>query len=142
MTIVDVNVLLYAVNSSDPQHDAASRWLVRALNGAEIVGIPWLTILAFVRLATSSRVFPAALSVGDAFGLMQGWLARRSVVIPTPTARHLAVLHGLVAGAGTAGTLVADAHLAALALEHGAQVASFDRDFLRFAGVQLVTPRG
>ena len=140
MVIVDANVLLYAVNTADPQHDAASTWLVRALAGVEAVGIPWVSLLAFIRLGTNPQVFPSPLSLDDAFAVLRDWLARRTAVIPVPTSRHLGVLDALITEAGTAGNLVSDAHLAALAIEHTARVASFDRDFLRFRGVQLVVP--
>lgn len=140
MTIVDANVLLYAVNKSDPQHHVASGWLARALNGVEALGMPWVTLLAFMRLSTAPHVFRAPLAIDDSIGLLRSWLGRRSVVIPAPTPRHLGLLSDLVTAAGTAGSLVTDAHLAALALEHDARIASFDRDFLRFAGVRLVIP--
>ena len=142
MTLVDANVLLYAVNGVDPRHRIASRWLELVLNGTETIGLPWLSMLAFMRLSTSPRVFPAPLAVDDAVGLLRSWLALSPVVVPAPTPRHLDVLHGLISESGTGGNLVSDAHLAALAVEHGAGVASFDRDFLRFRGVRLVVPGG
>lgn len=140
MTIVDVNVLLYAVNAADAKHDVAARWLGRALGATEAIGIPWVTILAFTRLSTSASVFPSPLSAQDALAVIEEWLSQRAAVIPVPTPRHIHILRGLLNEAGTAGNLVADAHLATLALEHGAHVATFDRDFRRFGGLQLVIP--
>lgn len=140
MTIVDANVLLYAVNSADPNHRPARRWLEAALNGPDAVAFAWITILAFIRLATSARVFPSPLAVGEAAELVAGWLSQPTAVVVAPTTRHLAILRGLLGPTGSAGNLVSDAHLAALAVEYGAAVASFDRDFLRFPGVQLTVP--
>lgn len=140
MTIVDANVLVYAINADDPTHPAARRWLERALNGTETLGFAWLALLAFLRIATSPRALPAPMTIEEATGALEEWLARPPSVVVSPTPRHLAILRGLLGPAGTAGNLVADAHLAALAVEHGAAVASFDRDFLRFPGVRLAVP--
>lgn len=138
MKIVDANVLLYAVNRQSAQHQAAHRWLTNALSGSEVVGLPWVSLLAFVRLSTSRRIFASPLSPGDAMTLVESWLAQPAAVAVEPTIRHSSVLCGLLEEAGTAGNLTTDAHIAALAIEHGATVVTFDRDFERFGvGVQL-----
>jgi toxin-antitoxin system PIN domain toxin len=140
MVAVDANVLLYAVNRDDPNHPAARRWLERRLTGNDPVGFAWVVLLAFVRIATHPRVFPVPLTATEAIAVVEEWLSQPSAVVLTPTPRHLGILSGLLAPSGTGGNLVTDAHLAALALEHGAGIASFDRDFLRFPGVELIVP--
>ncbi len=140
MQLVDANVLLYAVNEDAPQHDAARRWLDGVLAGAEPVGFAWVALLAFLRLATRAGLFPRPLSVDEAAGVIELWLEQPAAVVVHPTARHLGLLRGLLAESGGAANLVNDAHLAVLALEHGAEVVSFDRDFERFEGVRRRSP--
>jgi toxin-antitoxin system PIN domain toxin len=140
MFVVDANVLLYAVNAASPHHERARRWLDEALNGREPVGFAWTVILAFLRLATHPAVFPRPLTPELSMATVSGWLGQAGATIVDPTSRHLGVLAGLLAEAGTAANLVGDAHLAALAVEHDATVVSFDADFGRFAGVRRVVP--
>jgi hypothetical protein len=140
LIIVDANVLLYAVNDSQPQHARARNWIEDALNGTETIGFTWIALLAFVRIATSPTVFPSPLDVSEAFGMIDRWLGAQRAVVVQPTGRHAGVLRGLLGQPGTAGNLVNDAHLAALCVEHGARVCSFDRDFRRFQGLQVVVP--
>ena len=142
MIAVDANVLLYAVNRDDSNHQPARRWLESRLAGSEPVGFAWVVLLAFIRIATHPQVFPAPLSAGEATRMVEEWLSQPSAVVLTPTGRHLGILSGLLAQAGSGGNLVSDAHLATLALEHGAGIASFDRDFLRFPGIELTVPSG
>lgn len=139
MKIIDVNVLVYATFHDSAQHTPASAWLRRALSDGISVGIPWATVTAFLRLVTNPRVIAAPLGVQQASDLLRSWLAPSHVVVIEPTARHLDVLTGLLQTSGTAGNLVPDAHLAALALEYGGEVVSFDRDLARF-GVSVVVP--
>ena len=140
MLLVDSNVLLNAVNSGSRQHDVAHQWLSSALAGREVVAFPWVVQLAFLRLATNPRAFRQPLSVAEAAAIVTSWMSSRAAVVIEPTNRHLPLLSGLLAGSGTAGNLVTDAHLAALALEHDATVVSFDRDFGRFEGVKWRLP--
>lgn len=139
MRVVDANVLLYAVNEDAEQHERSRGWLDSALAGHEAVGFPWLSLLAFLRLSTRG-LFPTPLSPDRAAGIVGLWLAQPPAVILAPGAQHLALVTALLRDAGTAGNLVNDAHLAALALEHGATVVSFDRDFGRFEGVRWELP--
>ncbi len=132
MKLVDANVLLYAVNRQARHHEAARAWLTAALSGGETIGLPWVSLLAFIRISTSARIFPTPLSTREAMEVVTAWLAAPSAVVVHPGVRHAEVLGRLLERAGTAGNLTTDAHLAALALEHGGQVASFDRDFERF----------
>ncbi len=102
----------------------------------------WAVLLAFLRLSTHPAVFPRPLTVEQAAGVLELWLASPPAVIVEPTRRHLPLLRGLLARSGTAGNLVGDAHLAALALEYGATIVSFNRDFTRFGGVAWQLPGG
>ena len=140
MVIVDANVLVYSVNESQPQHAAAKRWIEQALNGTESVGFAWIVVLAFMRLVTLPAIFPSPLDIATALDLVDGWLRARAAVLVQPTARHPAVLRGLLLQTGSAGNLVSDADLAALAVEHGARICTFDRDFARFAGLRSFAP--
>ncbi len=140
MKLVDANVLLNAVNKASDQHARANRWLDAAISASESVGFAWVAVLAFLRVATRPSAFSRPLTVPAATAVLRGWFAQPSTVIVTPTARHLDLMTGLLAEAGTGGNLVNDAHLAALALEHNATIVSFDRDFGRFAGVRLEVP--
>lgn len=140
MVVVDANVLLYAVDSKSAHHAAARRWLDRALDGPEAVGLAWVALLAFVRIGTNGAIMPAPMGVDDALGQVETWLEAPAAVVVSPTARHPSVLRGLLRTSGTAGNLTTDAHLAALSLEHGATIVSYDRDFARFEGVRHQLP--
>jgi len=140
MKVVDANVLLYAVNERSAEHVVARRWLDGALAGSVPVGFAWIVVLAFVRLATHPSVFPRPLSPEDAISTVRDWLAQPAAVVIEPSPRHLALLDGLLRSSGTAANLVNDAHLAALAMEHGAGIVSFDADFGRFDGLAWSRP--
>jgi uncharacterized protein len=136
----DVNVLLYAVDSSAPRHAAARRWLEGRLSDTETFALAWAVLLAFLRLSTNARVFERPLRPADAFDIIDGWLAHPNATIVQATERHSAVLRELLAPLGTAGNLTSDAHLAALAIEHGAELCSSDSDFARFSGLKWLDP--
>lgn len=140
MTIVDANVLLNAINRSAPDHRVAKSWLDDALSGGAPVGFTWMVLLAVLRLSTRPGLFPRPLTAAEATEVVRGWLAAPSAAVLQPGPRHLDILGELLAQAGTAGNLTTDAHLAALAVEHGATVISFDADFDRFDGVRWSRP--
>jgi len=140
MIIVDVNLLIYAINEDAPDHQRAKSWLEGVVSGTETVGLPWIVLLAFLRLTTRPGLFQKPLRVETAFDLVDGWLQQPSVTVPEPTARHLRTLRDLVSPLGTAGNLTSDAHLAALAIEHGAEVCSTDADFARFGRLRWRNP--
>ena len=140
MKVVDANVLLYAVNSDAATHEDARRWVEEALNGEEAIGFSWTVLLAFLRLSTRRGLFARPLEVAEAIEMTDLWLAQPPAVIVQPTARHGAILRGLLDSTGSGGNLVNDAHLAALAVEHGAVIVSYDTDFERFNGVRCCTP--
>ncbi len=137
MRVVDANVLLYAVNKDAPQHEAARDWLDRALSGAETVAFSWIVLLAFLRISTHPGIFSRPLPLKFAFDTVEAWLSQPGAVVLEPSSRYLGVFRGLVESTGTAGNLVNDAHLAAISVEQGAQLVSFDTDFARFTGVRL-----
>jgi uncharacterized protein len=136
----DANVLLYALDDTSARHTGAREWLDTALSGNEEVAFAWVVLLAVLRLTTKSAVFTSPLTPGEAFDVVDGWLAQPCAVLVHPTPRHASLLRGLVSSAGTAGNLTTDAHLAALSLEYGATVCSYDADFSRFPGISVVTP--
>lgn len=140
MRLLDANVLLYAVNEAAPLHERGRAWLDDALRGSEPVAFAWTALLAFLRLATHPSVFARPLTPAQASDVVRAWLAQPTAIVLEPTHRHADILAGLLAEAGTAGNLVGDAHLAALAIEHRATIVTFDADFGRFAGIQLERP--
>ncbi len=140
MVLVDANVLLHAINQRAREHNAAAAWMGAALSGGEAMAFAWTVVLAFLRLSTHPAVFPRPLSASQAAEAIEAWLGAPPAIVVEPTRRHLALVRGLLEQAGTAGNLVNDAHLAALALEHGATIVSFDRDFARFEGLALHRP--
>ena len=139
MIVVDANPLIYAVNQDSRDH-RAKRWLEGAVSGTETVGLPWIVLLAFLRLTTRPGIFQKPLSVDAAFDVVDAWLQQSSVIVPEPTSRHLQTMRDLVAPLGTGGNLTSDAHLAALAIEHGAELCSTDNDFGRFGRLRWRNP--
>jgi uncharacterized protein len=127
----DINLLIYAVDEDSPFHTAARAWLEDALSGTKTVGFAWIVLLGFLRLTTRPQVLPSPLSVKQALEL---------VALLTPGPRHFELLFDLLTNTGTGGNLTSDAHLAAIAIEHGAEVCSTDHDFGRFAGLRWRNP--
>ena len=142
MILVDANILIYSHVSSLAQHEAARGWLDQQLNGSTRVGLPWESLLAFLRLVTNPRVFEYPEPTAKAWDQVRAWLACETVWIPVPTERHGDLLNELLALPGIHANLVPDAHLAALALEHGLTLCSTDGDFARFPSLRWVNPFG
>jgi toxin-antitoxin system PIN domain toxin len=138
--LVDANLLVYARVSGMPEHEAAREWLDDRLNGAPRVGLPWPSLLAYMRLVTNPRVFERPETVDAAWKQVEQWLDIAAVWIPTPGDRHRQILGGMLASIGGRANLVPDAHLAALAVEHGLTLCSTDGDFGRFPGLRWVNP--
>ncbi len=132
MILVDANLLIYAVDKDAPLHSVARSWWEATLSGTETVGLSWIVLLAFLRLTTRPNVFPKPLRIEVAFKIVDSWLAQPSVTLVHPGPRHAQLLRDLLLPSGAGGNLTSDAHLAALALAHGAELCSSDYDFARF----------
>lgn len=140
MIVIDANLLLYAHDSSSSRHVAASDWLGRAINGTETVGLGLTSVLAFLRISTDARIFQRPFASADAGAVVEEWLASPNVTLLAPGDRHWRTLSELADRGQAKGPLLMDAHLAALAIEHGATLATSDRDFSRFDGLRTFDP--
>lgn len=140
MILVDINLLLYAHVKRAPQHQAARAWLDGQLNGAARVGLPWLCLLGFMRIVTNPRATAPVETMANALAQVRAWLSRENVWSPQPTDRHAEVLAPLLTGAPVTRDLTSDAHLAALAIEHGLTLCSADSDFARFPNLRWTNP--
>lgn len=140
MILVDANLLLYAYDLASPHHEAARRWLEDELSSGRPVRLALVTLLAFVRIATDRRVFANPLVAEEACEIAASWLDLPSVRLASPGPRSWQILGELCSEGQAAGPLVMDAHLAALAVEHGLAVATTDRDFTRFPDLTLINP--
>jgi toxin-antitoxin system PIN domain toxin len=138
--LLDANLLLYAVDRDSRWHHSAAAWLEEVLSGPTRVGFPWPTLLAFLRIATHPRAARSPLTAEAAWAYVADWLASEAAWIPTPTARHAEILQRLVIVHDLRGNLIPDAHLAALAIEHGLPVLSTDSDFARFPEIRWIDP--
>lgn len=140
MILVDANILIYAVDADSPHHASARRWLEETLSSDTPVALPWVVILAFLRITTRSGILRNPLPSQEALDYVDSWLRQPFVAALGPGENHWAVLRSLLRSSGMAGNLTSDAHVAALALEHGCTIASADNDFRRFAGVTHLNP--
>jgi len=138
--LVDANLLVYAHVESFPQHASARAWMDGRLNGPEPLGLPWPSLVAFVRLVTNPRIFERPEPLDAAWRQVESWLEAPTCWIPSPTERHRAILARLLAARGLRSNHVPDAHLAALAIEHGLILCSTDGDFARFAELRWENP--
>jgi toxin-antitoxin system PIN domain toxin len=138
--IPDVNLLIYAIDGDSAHQPTARTWLKSVLSGTETVGFPWHSLLGFLRITTNARILATPIPSETALDIVDGWLSQPISTIVHPTHRHAAVLRDLVVLAGLAGDLIPDAHLAALALEHGATLHSADSDFSRFPALKWHNP--
>lgn len=142
MILIDANLLLYAHVGSFQEHQSARVWLDSQLNGTSPVGLPWHSLLAFLRIVTNPRIFQKPETMTDAWKQVEEWLDCDLVWIPEPTERHRHVLGSLLAASGIQANLVPDAHLASLAIEHGLILCSTDGDFARFRNLRWQNPLG
>ncbi|HUG72578.1 MAG TPA: TA system VapC family ribonuclease toxin [Steroidobacteraceae bacterium] len=140
MILIDANLLLYAYHQRAEQHRAARGWLEATLSGSELVRFAWVTLWAFLRIATNPRVFERPLSAAEAAAAVSSWLDQPVAAVLDPAERHLEILTALMQDAQASGPLVMDAAIAALAIEHGATLCTTDRDFARFAGLKWRNP--
>ncbi|MGB8166503.1 MAG: type II toxin-antitoxin system VapC family toxin [Chthoniobacteraceae bacterium] len=140
MVLVDVNLLVHATNADSPDYAGARVWLSQLLQSKETVGLPWAVLVGFVRITTNPRILPNPLALDQALTQVNDWLALPNVQIIHPTHEHARVFSDLCRAANATGNLVTDAHLAALATEHGGELASCDDDFRKFAGLRWFNP--
>lgn len=140
MILVDANLLVYAFARDLPQHEAARRWLDEHLNGPARVGLPWPSLLAFLRLVSNHRIFTEPVPVSRAWRQVTEWLDLETVWVPVPGTRHRELMADLLTQIGETPALVPDAHLAALAIEHGLTLCSTDGDFGRFPSLRWQNP--
>lgn len=140
MILVDANLLLYAEDSQAALHAQARRWWDEQLSGDDPVCLCWTVLTAFVRVGTNPRVYQRPLTIDEAVERIQSWLAQPCVRIIHATSRHLEVFSHLLATGQATANLVPDAHLAALAIEHGCVLCSTDGDFARFSGLTWQNP--
>lgn len=140
MIIIDTNILIYAVNTDAELHTRSRAWVEWILSGSTVVGLPWIVLVAFIRLVTNPRVMYSPLIADQALEYVDGWLQQPYANTPVPGEKHWLILRDLFKNSGTAGNLTNDAHIAAIAIEHGYTVYSADNDFKRFAGLEHVNP--
>jgi toxin-antitoxin system PIN domain toxin len=140
MILTGANLLLYAYNVDADEHNTSRQWLETQLSEPSLFCFAWQTITAFLRISTNQRAFAAPLSTKEAASIVTEWLERPQTVLLTPGEDHWTIFQKLLESGQATGPLVMDAHLAALALEHGATLASSDRDFSRFPGLKLINP--
>lgn len=138
--LVDANLVLWAHHRQMPEHDRAREWWRQTLTETPLVGIPWPTILAFVRLSTHPRLLERPVDVRSAWDVVRGWLDRPNVSSPAPTERHAALFGEFLLQARATGNHVPDAHMAALAVEWGLELLSADGDFARYRGLRWRNP--
>ena len=140
MILVDANLLLYAANRDAAEHELARTWLDERLNGATRVGLPWPSLLAFVRIASNPAIVRTPVALGEAWRQVRQWLGCQTAWIPVPGSGHAELLERYLNARFMTSRLVPDAHLAALAVEHGLTLCSTDGDFARFPGLKWANP--
>jgi toxin-antitoxin system PIN domain toxin len=140
MILIDVNLLVYSWDSASPKHEGARGWLDGMLSGTARVGLPWESTLGFLRIVANPRIFERPATIGRAWRQVEEWLDCSNVWIPQATGEHRAVLGRLLSDLGGGPNLIPDAHLAALAIEHGLTLCSSDGDFARFKGLRWSNP--
>lgn len=138
--LVDANVLLYATDAESRFHEPARAWMEDALNGSRRVAIPWISLAAFLRIATNPRASREPLQPATAWSLVEDWLAADPVWTPAPGSGHASILGRLVEDMELRGNLISDAVLVALCIEHGLDIVSADSDFARFTEVTWINP--
>ncbi|MGE3154893.1 MAG: type II toxin-antitoxin system VapC family toxin [Nitrospiraceae bacterium] len=142
MKLIDLNILLYAINEDSPHHSPIQAWWEQALNGDEPLGLPWVVLLGFLRISTNHDIFPRPLSSDTAIDKVHAWLALDTTSLVPEKEEHWEILRSLLSETGTAANLVTDAHLAALAISYDAVLVSCDNDFARFKRLRWENPIG
>jgi toxin-antitoxin system PIN domain toxin len=142
MKLIDLNILLYAVNENAVHHARVRSWWEGAVNGEETVGLPWIVLLGFLRVSTHPRIFPRPLDPDAATERIDLWLSLDNIRVVREKEEHWEILRILIKESGIAGNLSTDGHLAAIAISHGAVLVSCDSDFSRFKGLRWENPVG
>jgi toxin-antitoxin system PIN domain toxin len=140
MKIVDINLLIYAVNKDTPHHTRARKWLEHCLSSDEPFGFAWIVILGFLRIVTNGRIMPMPMASDLALEIVEDWLQQPPSLTIAPSQQHWSIFKEILMPLGTAANLTSDAHLAALAIEHGARLYSTDNDFSRFKSLRWTNP--
>jgi uncharacterized protein len=140
LILLDANLLLYIKIKNYPQHQAAAAWFEQQIDGSVRIGLPWPSLLAFLRIGTNPRVYESPLSVNAAWAQIEAWLTLQNTWIPQPTDQHQRVLSRLLSETQSTANLIPDVHLAALAIEHGLEICTTDTDFARFSGCKWHNP--
>lgn len=140
MVILDANILLYAYDDKSAEHARVREWLDQQLKANEAIGLPWISLWAFLRIATNPRVTRTPLALAEAFEIIEEIQAMPRAMLVQPGPHHIEILQRLAMAAHAAGPRITDATLAAIAIEHGAKLASTDRDFARFQGLNWINP--
>jgi len=138
--LVDANILLYAEDQLSPRHAAARSWWDAQLSKSSPLCLSWIVLGAFIRIGTNPRVFEHPMSLDQAVSRVQSWLDQPCTRIIHPTERHWIVFQKMLFDGQAVANLVTDAHLAALAVEHGCELVSTDSDFSRFRGIRWSNP--
>jgi len=142
MILVDANLLLYAEDSLSEHHQAARTWWDAQLSGAEPVCLCWPVLTAFIRIGTNVRLHRRPLTLAEAAERVQSWFGQPCVRIIHPGEQHWAIFQVMLRDGKAVGSLVSDAHLAAMAVEHNCVLQSTDVDFARFKGLKWNNPIG
>lgn len=138
--LVDANILIYSIDVASPFHKRCDEWLTKALNGQRRVGLPSMSIHAFLRIVTNPRALRNPLTPAEALECVDGWLDAPAAWVPQPGRGHLAILAELLVRHDLRAGLISDAVLAALCIEHGLEIISADSDFARFTDITWVNP--
>lgn len=140
MITPDANIVLYAYNEDAPKHSEAKKWLEEQLSLPAVFGLSWQVITAFLRISTNPRAFPQPFDLSEAIEIVDEWLALPNIEILIPTDNHWTIFQDLINEGQTKAALMMDAHLAALAIEHGATLATTDSDFQKFSRLKAINP--
>jgi toxin-antitoxin system PIN domain toxin len=140
MITLDANIILYAYNEDAPKHAEAKQWFEEQLSQPAVFGLSWQVITAFLRISTNPKAFPQPFDLPEAIEIVDEWLRHSSIKILTPAQNQWTIYQSLIIEGKTKAALMMDAHMAALAIEHGATLATTDRDFSKFSRLKTINP--
>jgi hypothetical protein len=138
--VLDANILLYAYDSASSHHAKARAWIEQAFSGATLIGLPWQTASAFLRIMTNPRLPGERFTLQEAVQVVDRWLEQPNVRLLAPGDDHWLLFRQMIVEGQAPGALVTDAHLAALTIEYGGVLHTTDRDFARFPGLRWTNP--